>query len=93
MGGGWVGGFPHHPGKVLREWVGLPRGTHDTCQSLIGRGRFLADVACHVAKNDTCHHLIGPHGTHRHVSNLANKYHFSALLEKSSKPTLYYNPY
>ena len=44
-------------------------------------------------KNDTCHHLIGPHGTHRHVSNLAKKYHFSALFEKNSKPTSYYNPY
>ena len=38
--GGWTGGFPQHPGKVLREWAGLPRGTCDTCQSLIGRRRI-----------------------------------------------------
>ena len=43
--GGWVG-----PGKFLREWAGLPRGTYDTCQSLIGRHRFQAYSACHVAK-------------------------------------------
>ena len=40
VGGCWVGGFPQHPGKVLREWTGLPRGTCDTCQSLIGRRRI-----------------------------------------------------
>jgi hypothetical protein len=67
VGGCWVGGFPQHPGKVLREWTGLPRGTYDTCQSLIGRRRIQAYVACHVAKIDTCHHLIGPRVTH--VSN------------------------
>jgi hypothetical protein len=93
-GGWWVGGWvPQHLGKVLREWVGLPRGTCDTCQSLIGRRRIYAYVACHVVKIDTCHHLIGPRGTHCHVSNLAKKCHFSAVLEKGSKPTSYYNPY
>ena len=60
-----MGGFARHPGKVLREWAGLPRGTCDTCQSLIGRRRIEAYVACHVAKIDTGHHLIGPRGTHR----------------------------
>jgi hypothetical protein len=49
----WVGGctgLPHHLGKVLREWVGLPRGTCGTCHSLIGRRRIKAYVACHMAK-------------------------------------------
>jgi hypothetical protein len=63
-----VGGFPQHPGKVLWEWAGLPCGTCDTCQSLIGRRRIQAYVAYHVAKIDMCHHLIGPCGTHCHVS-------------------------
>ena len=30
-GGGWVGGFPKHPGKVKREWVGLYPLTHYSC--------------------------------------------------------------
>jgi hypothetical protein len=38
VGGSWVGGFPQHPGKVLREWVGLPRGT------LSRVNRWLVDV-------------------------------------------------
>jgi hypothetical protein len=88
---GWI---PTTPGEgPTGTWTGLPRGTCDTCQSLIDRRRIEAYVACHVANVDTCHHLIGPCGTNCHVSNLAKKGHFSALLEKGSKPTSYYNPY
>ena len=93
-GGWWVGGWvPTTPGEGPTGVGQMRRGTCDTCQSLIGRRRIQADVACHVAKIDTCHHLIGPRGTHCHVSNLAKKCHFSTLLEKGSKPTSYYNPY
>jgi hypothetical protein len=33
--------------------------------------QFFADVGCHVAKNDTCHYPIGPHGTYVANSGLA----------------------
>jgi hypothetical protein len=61
--------LPQHPGKFLREWAGLPRGTCDTCQLLIGRHRFEAYSACHMAKIDTLYHLIGPRGIICHVLN------------------------
>jgi hypothetical protein len=51
----------------IREWAGLPRGTYDTCQLLIGRHRFKAYIARHVANIDTCHHPIRPNGTGCHV--------------------------
>jgi hypothetical protein len=60
---------PITPGKFLRECAGLPRGTCDTCQLLIGRHRFEAYSACHVAKIDMCRHLISPRGTSCHVTS------------------------
>jgi hypothetical protein len=51
--------LPQHPGKFLRKWAGLPRGT-----LLIGQHCFEAHSACHVTKIDMCitdwstwHHL------------------------------------
>jgi hypothetical protein len=41
-GGWWVGGWVRTtPGEgPTGSWAGLPRGTYDTCQSLIGRRRI-----------------------------------------------------
>jgi hypothetical protein len=41
-GGWWVGGWVRTtPGEgPTATWTGLPRGTYDTCQSLIGRRRI-----------------------------------------------------
>ena len=33
--------------------------------------QFMAYVACHVAKNETCHLLIGPRGTYMANNGLA----------------------
>jgi hypothetical protein len=66
---GITGRAPTTPGKFLREWAGLPRGTCDTCQLLIGRHRFEAYSVCHVAKIDTWYHLTGPRGIICHVSS------------------------
>ena len=38
--GGWWVGSHNTRGKVLQEWVGLPRGIYDTCESLIGQRRI-----------------------------------------------------
>jgi hypothetical protein len=61
--------LPQHPGKFLQEWARLPHGQCDTCQLLIGRPRFEAYSACHMAKLDKWYHLIGPRGNSCHVSS------------------------
>jgi Uri superfamily endonuclease len=61
--------LPDHPGKFLRKWGRLPRGIYATCQLLIGRHRFEAYSACHMAKLDMWYHLIGPRGTSCLVSS------------------------
>jgi len=64
---GITGRAPTTPGEVP---TGVGRtATYDKCQLLIGRHRFEAYSACHVAKIDTWYHLIGPRGIICHVSS------------------------